>query len=129
MPNGLPPMSVEDIKQLWKLLGSLESTLHHIEETLEEERDKREQDRKEINEAIAAISASVRALSDQVRTLTEQMLDVQPIAEQYEQTVHEARGAIKLGKFLWIAFLALGTVLGSIAQWVFNHIRLDGSHP
>lgn len=94
-------------------LGVIQANQENLRREFERERDGASDHRRGLRETIAA-------LSEAVRTLTAQMNDVFPLSTDYRTRRDQASG---MAKIMWAAMIALGAVVGTVANKIIEHFK------
>jgi len=107
----MPPASVNELS---RAIGALEASVSNLTKTVDEERVAAANHRQALRETIAA-------LAEAVRKLTTQVTEMEPIVEDYRQKTLEARGMVRLGRWMMALFIAISGAIGWLLSWLLSH--------
>lgn len=99
--------------ELERWRGNVDARIDRLIEVCEQHRDEIKDDREEARKHRQGLREVIAALSMSVGTLAENVKRMEPTVADYRDKAAEARGAAKLGRVLWAAMLAVGTVIGA----------------
>ena len=103
-------------------LAIIETTLEHFIEEFKREREGAGAYRRDLRDVIGALSGAVKTLSERVD-------EMRPDVADYRATRAEARGAAKLGRFMWGVMVAAAGLIGALASRMMDVFMGRPPHP
>ncbi len=119
-------MSEPTNADLHRTLGVIEAKVEGLRAEFNRERDGAQSHRQSLRETITALAQAVRDLTGQLTALNGDLAEIKPLVNDYRENRDQARGAAKLGRWLYGAFIAVAAVAGVIVNEVWKWL---GKHP
>lgn len=115
--------------ELHQTIGAMRSTVEHLNDTVKSmmtmwgnQEKEATAGRRVLHEKIEALKDSVVALGGRVGNVETKLTDIKPSVDEFKTQRSEQRGAMKLGKMLWVGMLAACGSTGAAIGWWISHI-------
>lgn len=122
--------------ELHQMIGGLKAGFEHLNDTVKQmvtmwgnqEKDAAA-GRRIVHEKVDALKESVGALSGRMALVETKLTEIKPAVKEFETQRDEQKGAMKLGKLLWVAMLAASGTMGGAIGWGVHQLFQAGAPP
>lgn len=107
------------LREMSRSIGGLESTVKTLVSTWQAQEVNASQGRRDLHHKFDTLQVDVHNLGSQVAAALTDITEIKPSVKAFENAREQAKGAQKLGKFVWGALFGGGALIGwVIANWV-----------
>jgi hypothetical protein len=100
-------------------IGGLESTVKNMMEMWRQQEQAASQGRRDLHYKFDIVGKDLAGLTAKVDSAINDIADIKPSVKAFEDAKEQAKGAQKLGKWIWGLLMLTGTVIGwALANWI-----------
>lgn len=113
------PATEAALREMSRTIGGLESTVKTLVSTWQSQEANASQGRRDLHQKVEALSEKVTGLAGKVDAAIKDITEIKPSVDAFEDAKTQAKGAQKLGRWLFGGVGFLGTALGyALANWI-----------
>jgi outer membrane murein-binding lipoprotein Lpp len=107
------------LREMSRSIGGLESTVKLMVSTWQQQEASASQGRRDLHSKFDTLAEKVSGLGSKVDTAVKDINEIKPSVQAFETAKEQARGAQKLGKWIWAVLTLSGGAIGwMLANWI-----------
>jgi hypothetical protein len=113
------PATQAALREMSRSIGGLESTVKTLVLTWQSQEASASQGRRDLHAKFDGLAEKVSGLTSKVDTAIKDIIEIKPSVDAFESAKEQARGAQKLGKWIWGLLTLTGGGIGwMLANWI-----------
>ncbi len=107
------------LREMSRSIGGLESTVKNLMTMWQQQEQSASQGRRDLHQKFDTVVKDVAGLTVQVQEAVKDLVEIKPAVKAFENAREQARGAQKVGKWIWAVLTLSGGAIGwMLANWI-----------